>query len=275
MKIIKQLFFPLFALMITQSSTAACNTAKPDSKKIDVISSQGYKYDTFATKEGGTVDLVFIKHGSLMVNVDDYLIYVDPVTMFGNDFSVLPKADMILVTHEHHDHYDKDAITTLSDNHTLQVLSQKVAELKGDGKGISPGQSVNINNEHQTFSVTAVPAYNISPGHENFHPKERNDVGFVFDIDGLKIYVAGDTEDIPEMSDLEDVDIVFLPINQPYTMTPQQAAHAIDMLISARKEKTSNKLIFYPYHYGDTDLTPLIDKYKESNDVEIRVRQMQ
>lgn len=234
-----------------------------DGLKIAAFTEAGYKSDSFTTPKGRNVNIVFIKHGSIVLDVDGYLVYIDPVTMFGNDFAKLPKADMILVTHEHHDHFDPKAIEELSGDDTTLTGSVRINELYGKGNVIEPGQTEDIKNED--FTITATPAYNITPDHLQFHPKDRKDVGFVFDIDGMRIYVAGDTEDIPEMADLKDIDVAFLPVNQPYTMTPQQAIHAVEMI----KPK-----IFYPYHYGQTDLSPIVEKFKDS-DVEVRVRSLE
>ena len=248
------------------------DTAETMKTKIDAIADSGYKYDSFTTESGRHVNIAFIKHGSLIVDIDNYLVYIDPVTIFGNDFSALPKADMILVTHEHHDHFDKSAIEQLSGDSTLLIESAHVAELFGLGDAIEPGDSLTI--EIPEFSISAVPAYNISSDHLQFHPKDRKNIGFIFTIDGLRIYVAGDTEDIPEMGTLNDIDIAFLPVNQPYTMTPAQAINAVDMIKSARSASRQGKLIVYPYHYGETDLTPLVSHFKNS-DIDIRIRQLQ
>lgn len=266
MKKILPILFVIFSITLScakSNNSNEQNDPKMALQKIDTIDSLGYVHDSFQTPKGRQVDIVFIKHGSLMIDIDNYLVYVDPVGMYGNDFSVLPKADMILVTHEHHDHFDPDVINELTDDSTLQIMSRRVTELFGQGQAIAPGDTLQF--EPQNFTLIATPAYNISEGHLNFHPKDRKDVGFVFDIDGLRIYVAGDTEDIHEMGDLKDIDVAFLPVNQPYTMTPEQAIRAIE---------TIHPKVVYPYHYGETDLTPIVEHFKGS-DLDVRIRQMQ
>lgn len=225
----------------------------------------GYKYDTFTTPHGRNVSLIFIKHGSVALDIDGFVVYVDPVTMFGNDLSILPKADMLLVTHEHHDHYDTKAIQSLLTDETMILASPVVAKMCDDAEPFSVGDK--FYSEAGNFTITGVPAYNNTSDHLNFHPQSRGDLGFVFNIDGLKIYVAGDTEDIAEMQKIGDegVDIVFVPVNQPYTMTVNQAIHAIEML---------RPKIVYPYHYGETNLEPLVKRF-DGTDVEIRVRDLQ
>lgn len=231
--------------------------------KIETFKSLGYAYDTVITPNGLPVNLIFIKHGSIALEFNNFLIYIDPVTMFGNDFSKLPKADMIFVTHEHGDHFDKKALDELTDKETVLVTNGRVRELFGKGEVMLPGERKEIQAEN--FTLTGTPAYNTTEGHLQFHPKDRKDLGFVFNIDGLRIYVAGDTEDIPEMADLKDIDVAFLPVNQPYTMTPAQAVKATE---------TIHPKILYPYHYGQTDLKPLTDRFK-GTDIDVRVRQLQ
>lgn len=231
--------------------------------KLAQFSAEGLKYDTLTTPRGRNVSMVFIKHGSIAIDVDGFLIYIDPVTIYGNDFAKLPKADVIMVTHEHHDHFDTKAIEELTSDSTQLIGSQRITELYGRGNTLRPGETFELPEED--ISIFATPAYNITPDHLQFHPKERKDVGFIFDIDGLRIYVAGDTENIPEMADFKDIDVAFLPVNQPYTMTPAQAIEAVEVL---------QPKIFYPYHYGETDLTPVVEAFKNSG-TEVRIRQLQ
>ena len=247
----------------TQQSEQTNQKMEKISSQLEAFTKEGLQYDTIRTPRGRNVSLIFIKHGSIAIDVDGYLIYIDPVTIFGNDFANLPKADMIMVTHEHHDHFDTKAIEELTTDSTQLVGSRRITELYGKGTTLLPGESIEVKDER--ISVLAMPAYNITEDHLMFHPRERQDVGFLFEIDGLRIYVAGDTENIPEMADLRDIDVAFLPVNQPYTMTPQQAVEAVEAI---------NPKVFYPYHYGETDLTPIVDRFK-NGPVEVRVRQLQ
>lgn len=238
--------------------------AMKESPNVEKFAQNGYKYDTFSTQEGRNISIIFIKHGSIAIDIDNYLVYIDPVSMFGNDFSVLPKADLILVTHEHQDHLDAKTISTLSTESTKVMTSRAVAE-KIKAEPLSVGQRVD--NKQGNFIFVTMPAYNITEGHLDFHPKSRGDVGFVISVDGFRIYVAGDTEDIPEMAQLadDDIDVAFLPVNQPFTMTPEQAIHAIEMI---------KPHIVYPYHFGQTDLTPIVNAFAGS-DVDIRLRALE
>ena len=111
------------------------------------------------------------------------------------------------------------------------------------------------------ITVEAVPAYNTTAGREKFHPKGR-DNGYVLNIENLRIYVAGDTEDIPEMANLKDIDIAFLPCNQPYTMTPEQLAKAAKVI----KPK-----VLFPYHYSDTPIRK-VSMLLAGSGIDVRIR---
>lgn len=114
------------------------------------------------------------------------------------------------------------------------------------------------------ITVKAVPAYNVNPERQRFHP-QGNGNGYILDFDGFRIYIAGDTEYIPELEQLKDVDVAFLPINQPYTMTVEQAIKAA---------KVIQPKVLYPYHYGTTQLDPLVEAMKGTV-VEVRMRGME
>ena len=219
-----------------------------------------YEKDTFRTDNGKEVVITFIKHGSLMLSYDELQIQMDPVTMFA-DYTTFPKADFILVTHEHGDHLDAKAIDALTKEETQLILNPSSQEILGKGKAIRNGERLQLT---QKISLDAVPAYNTTPGREQYHPQHR-DNGYILTIDGLRIYIAGDTEDIPEMSELKMIDIAFLPVNQPYTMTVAQAASAAKMF---------SPDVLYPYHFGETDVKPLAEQLKESG-IDVRIRKME
>ena len=218
--------------------------------------------DVFKTNDGTTVKMYCIKHGSLRMQVGEKWIYVDPVTTAVKpvtDYSTLPQADYILVTHEHFDHLDSVAINQLSKPGTVLITNARCHEILG-GKG-----DVMANGDSRTltegWTVDAVPAYNNSPEKLQFHPKDR-DNGFVLTIEGMRIYIAGDTEDIPEMAGIKDIDIAFLPCNQPYTMTPDQ------LLKAARTVKPK---VLFPYHYGQTDVSS-VPSQLQPDGIDVRIR---
>ena len=222
-----------------------------------------FQTDTFKTKEGKAVTITAIKHASLRIQYEGLEIQVDPVAKYAleTDYSKFPKADVILVTHEHFDHFDRDAIATLKKDGTEIVANPAVQKMLGFGTALTNGESCVLAKE---IKLDAVPAYNTTPGHTQFHPKGR-DNGYVLTIDGLRIYIAGDTEDIPEMSALKDIDVAFLPCNQPYTMTPEQVAKAA---------RTIKPKVLFPYHYSQTPIKQVADLLTGSG-IDVRIRNYQ
>ena len=221
--------------------------------------------DTFVTAEGLRVSFHCIKHGSLRIQVGTQWIYIDPVGEAAQpvtDYSAFPKADAILVTHEHYDHLDKQAIDQLLMPGTQVITNPRSNEqLGGQCQALCNGEKTLLFGK---YMLEAVPAYNYSADKLAFHPKGR-DNGYILTVDNLRIYVAGDTEDIPELSDVHDIDIAFLPCNLPYTMTPQQFAQA------ARK---INPKVVFPYHYGQTDIQSVLPLL-EGTGIEVRIRSYQ
>lgn len=233
-----------------------------------------YEVERFLTDSGLPVDISLIKHGSLEIRYRGISIQVDPVKEYGKhtDYTFeFPKADYILVTHEHRDHLDELAIGELSGEGTRLILNQKSRDITGRGEVIGNGGRIALpawtewpgrNEEPEDIVLEAVPAYNTTPGREMFHPK-GNGNGYVLTIDGLRIYVAGDTEDVPEMAELRDIDVAFLPVNQPYTMTPEQCVRAAKVICPK---------VLIPYHYSQTDLGGIAPALPG---VDVRIRQMQ
>ena len=225
-----------------------------------------YETDKIAAPGGGEVEIVFIKHGSLALNYKDFHIQIDPVSKQDGmtvDYSKFPKADLILVTHDHFDHLDPDAVKTLQKGGTRIILPRSSCEKLGFGEVVAEGDRIEVDDD---VCVDVVPAYNTTEDHMKFHPKGYG-VGYILTIAGLKVYVAGDTELIPEMAALADekLDAAFLPVNQPYTMTVAQCLDAA-RLIRPR--------ILYPYHYSETPVRQVADSLADSS-IEVRIRQMQ
>lgn len=220
-----------------------------------------YEAERFCTPSGKAVTITLVKHASLEISFCGKSVQVDPVSNLGKptDYaSEFPKADFILVTHEHGDHFDKEAIAALTDERTALVTNARCADMLGYGTVLANGES----HAAGILSVDAVPAYNTTEGHLQFHPKGR-DNGYVITLDGLRIYIAGDTEDIPEMSQIKDIDIAFLPCNQPYTMT-------VDQLVNAAKMIQPKVLI--PYHFSQTDISSVPELLPG---IDVRIRRMQ
>lgn len=203
------------------------------------------KDDFYTTPDGKSVEIQPLIHASIRIVYDGREIEVDPVGQLGNrttDYAAMPKADLILVTHEHHDHLDPAAIKVLSKADTVVIANPNSAAILGYGTVMRNGDTLSL---ADGIEVKAVPAYNTSADKLQFHPEGR-DNGYVLTLGGLKIYIAGDTEVIPAMEHLGDIDIAFLPCNLPYTMTPEQLIEAAKII----KPK-----VLYPYHFGTTDLS--------------------
>ncbi len=217
--------------------------------------------DVFQTASGKTIKLHALTHASIRIQYDNKEIQIDPVSEYNGkkiDYAAMPKADYIFITHEHHDHLDKNAIQTLWQDNTQLFANPSSAKILGFGTVLKNGDKQQI---ADGLSVEAVPAYNTTKEHLQFHPKGR-DNGYILTLDGTRIYIAGDTEDIDEMAKIKDIDIAFLPCNQPYTMTPKQ-------LIKAAK--TVRPKVLFPYHYGQTNLQDIPTQLqKEGIDVRIR-----
>ena len=222
---------------------------------------QSYEVDTFKTKSGKTVRFHALVHASIRVEYDGKEIEIDPVTKLGNktvDFTAMPKADYIFVTHEHQDHFDREALKILTAQQTCLVTNKRCADMLGSGKAMANADKLQLADD---ITVEAVPAYNITEGRQQYHPKGR-DNGYILTIDGLRIYIAGDTEDIPEMASVSDIDIAFLPCNQPFTMT-------IDQLV--RAARIVKPKVLFPYHYGQTDVSKLPSQL-QGDGIDVRIR---
>lgn len=221
------------------------------------------KFETDVIKtSAGEVKITFIGHATLMFTFAGKVIHVDPVSRMA-DYTQLPKADIILVTHEHGDHFDLQALEILRTEKTLLVLTETCA-------GRVKGGIVMNNGDVKTVAglkIEAVPAYNIVHKRSDaqpFHPKGVGN-GYVITFGDKRVYVAGDTENIPEMKKLKQIDIAFLPMNVPYTMTPEMVADAANAF---------QPKILYPYHYGNTDTSKIVDLLKDVKDITVRIRKM-
>jgi len=241
------------------------------------ISTSQYEIDEFKTPGGKVVRFHALVHASIRLDIDERHIYIDPVSRLSNrsiNYSTMPKADYIFITHEHGDHLDIQVLPQLMGDSTKIVTNSRCAELLLAAGIVVPKENVLKNGDQLTLandlSLEAVPAYNITEGHQQFHPKGR-DNGFIINLDGFLIYVAGDTEDIPEMEKLapsadgdgqKTIDVAFLPCNQPYTMTTDQVVRAT-RIIKPR--------VMFPYHFGQTDVSVIPSQLKDVP-VDVRLR---
>jgi len=222
---------------------------------------RSFEQDVIKTS-GGDLKVTFIGHATLMFSFGNKVIHVDPVSSEA-DYAQLPKADIILVTHEHSDHLDPAAIKILSTEKTALILTEKCRDKVSGGIPMKNRETKVV----QGIKIEAVPAYNIVQERAKgfpFHPKGQGN-GYILTFGDKKVYVAGDTENTPEMKALTNIDIAFLPMNLPYTMTPEMVADAA---------KAFRPKILYPYHYGDTDTSRLVNLLKDQKEIEVRIRNL-
>lgn len=210
----------------------------------------------------GDLSITFLGHGTLMLNFKGLIIHIDPFSKVA-DFSMLPKADLIILTHEHRDHLDLTAIEKIRTKETEVVLT-KACAIQIDGDIVMGNWDTrNV----KGIAIEAVPAYNLLHKRDNgqpFHPKGVGN-GYIMSFGDKRVYVAGDTENTPEMKSLRDIYCAFLPMNLPYTMTPEMVADAA---------KAIRPRILYPYHYGDSDTLKIVELLKDLEGVEVRIRRM-
>jgi len=220
------------------------------------------KADIYKTNKGD-LKVTLIGHASLMFEYEGKIIYVDPYSQVGQ-YDKLPKADLILLTHEHQDHLDPAAIATIKKDDTKFIVSKVCNEILGYGEIIENGGETSF----QEINIKAVPAYNIvskSPDGVYYHPKGRGN-GYVLKFGDLKVYVAGDTENIPEMESLKDtIDIAFMPKNTPYTMSDEMFADAALKVMPKH---------LYPYHMSEFDNDKISSLINHNDKIDIIVKPM-
>ena len=211
----------------------------------------------------GPCRITFIGHGSLMFAFDGKIIHVDPYGKLA-DYSTLPKADLILITHEHRDHLDPDVLQHLRKAQTAVVSNPSAATEAGAGLVMKNGDVARV----MGIGIEAVAAYNMVHKRGNGEPFHPRGVGnaYILTFGDKRVYIAGDSENTPEMKALKGIDVAFLPMNLPYTMTPEMVADAATAF---------QPQVLYPYHYGETDPARLVELLKEQTQIEVRIRKMQ
>jgi L-ascorbate metabolism protein UlaG (beta-lactamase superfamily) len=244
----RKLFMGSLSLLLLSLALAPPAQAAPES-------------DVFPTS-GGDLTITFLGHASLMFTYGGKVIYVDPWSKQA-EYSALPKADLVLVTHEHQDHLDPAALATVRTDQTLVVCNQAGAEKLPGAQVMANGQTLTL----LGLTIQAVPAYNLvhmrQPG-VPYHPPSIGN-GYVVTFGDKKVYLAGDTENTPEMKALKGIDVAFLPMSLPYTMNPEMVADAA---------KAFRPRVLYPYHYSQTDPAALLELMKDAPDIEVRIRQL-
>ena len=206
----------------------------------------------------GPVRLTIINHASFVIEQPGQVIYVDPVG--ANRYDGLPQPDLILITHTHGDHMDPAAVAKLKKAGTQILGPESVAKSVPGTTVIRNGETLQVG----PTTVEAVPAYNLKRGPTPgsfYHPKGAGN-GYVLTYTGRRCYIAGDTEAIPEMKALKNIEVAFLPMNLPYTMTPEEVAEAA---------RSFNPQVLYPYHSRDSDVAAL-QKALEGTAIQVRIR---
>lgn len=211
---------------------------------------------TFPTS-AGPVKITPLNHASTLIEAGGKTIYLDPAKPAKLDG--LPKADLILITDIHGDHMDPDSIKVISKDGTEIISSPAVAQTVSTAKPLANGDETTW----QSWTIEAIPAYNLKRGPEPgklFHDKGRGN-GYVLTYGGKRFYFSGDTEGVPEMVALKNIDVAFVCMNLPYTMPPEEAADAV---------KAFHPKIVIPYHYRGSDLA-VFQKGLEGTGIEVRV----
>jgi L-ascorbate metabolism protein UlaG (beta-lactamase superfamily) len=208
------------------------------------------------TTSAGILKLTPIQHASLMIQAGGKVLYIDPAQ---GSFDGLPQADYILITDIHGDHMAPAIVDKLKKSGTEIVAPQAVAEKVSGTTVISYGQTRKLG----PFTVEAIPAYNLTRGPSAgklFHDRGRG-CGYVVTYGGKRFYFSGDTEAIPEMKALKDIDVAFVCMNLPYTMTPEEAAGAV---------RTFHPAVVYPYHYKGSE-TNAFKKALDGSGIDVRL----
>jgi L-ascorbate metabolism protein UlaG (beta-lactamase superfamily) len=214
--------------------------------------------DRIATDMG---DLVIhpVGHATFVMGWNDQTIYVDPV---GDGLSGLPAPDLILVTDVHGDHLNAETLQAVAQADTTIVAPAAVAEqLPADLQAKTTIIANGEEREIMGIGIEGIPMYNLTEERLQYHDKGRGN-GYVVTLGGRRIYISGDTEDIPEMRALEDIDAAFVCFNLPYTMTEEQAASAV---------REFAPTIAYPYHYRGSDVEEFASLVGTDSGVEVRV----
>ena len=225
----------------------------------------GFATDKFATSKG-ELGITFIGHGTLMMTYRGKVIHIDP---WGGvaDYSLLPKADLILLTHEHIDHLDPKALELIKKPGTVLIYTEACS-------GLYDGGIIMHNHDKKTvmgIRIEAVPAYNIVQKRSDgalFHPKGCEN-GYILTFGDLRVYIGAETEVIKEMREMKEfrnIDVAFLSMSLPYNMTPETLAEAARII---------RPKILYPYHFRGSDTEKLKELLKDEIDIEIRIRNLE
>jgi L-ascorbate metabolism protein UlaG (beta-lactamase superfamily) len=221
-----------------------------------LAASTAFAVESFPTS-AGTLQLTPIQHASLMIQAGGKTLYIDPAE---GSYDAQPKADYILITDIHGDHLAPPIVNKLKKADTVIVAPKAVAAQLAGAKVLSNGEKTTVG----PFAVEAIPMYNLTRGPsagQLFHDKGRGN-GYIVTYGGKRFYFSGDTEAIPEMKALKNIDVAFVCMNLPYTMTPHEAAEGV---------RAFHPAVVYPYHYMGSD-TNQFAKALEGTGIDVRLR---
>ena len=220
-----------------------------------------FETDSIGTS-AGDLRITFIGHASLMLEFDGKVIHVDPWGRMA-DYTALPKADLVLVTHNHIDHLDPKALDEIRTAGTEIVYAESCREAYPGGTVVHYGDTLTV----KGLYIETVPAYNLinmkNPGGRLVHPKGLCN-GYIVTFGDLRVYFAGETENIPELCDIGDIDILFLAVDSVYNLTPRMAADVAKLIAPD---------VLYPIHFADAEVTGLIGLLEDTG-TEVRLRKM-
>ena len=224
---------------------------------------EAFETDRFPT-QAGEIAVTFIGHGSLMIGFGGTVMHIDPWSEMA-DYGTLPDADIVLITHHHIDHLDPVALKEIVRTETKFVCPAKSAGGHDGARVIAWGDTLTVDG----IGIEAIPAYNLTnlanPGGGLVHPKGIGN-GYILSFGGLRIYVAGETELVPELAFLAErrIDIAFVAMDGVYNMTPAMAAQFVG---------TFSLRILYPYHFGNADVGSL-NRLLDGTGIDVRIRNM-
>ncbi len=220
-----------------------------------------FERDTFATT-AGELRVTFIGHASYMLETGETVIHIDPWSRAA-DYSALPKAGIVLITHEHVDHLDPKALGLVTTGETTVICPPSAAEKYERGEVMRPGDTRRFGDIH----VEAVHAYNLmnirNPGGRLVHPRGLGN-GYILTIGETRVYCMGETEQVPEIGDVGNIDIAFMAMDSVYNLTPGMAAELARAISPA---------ILYPIHFADEDPGKLAELLDGSG-IDVRIRRM-
>lgn len=257
MRLSTKLLICAAAFFAVEGCSRSARTTTPDALETRRAPGLESTSDILPT-EAGPLRIVPVWHGSFRLELGETVIWVDPWSKGPLEG---PKADLVLVTDIHPDHYDPGGLAAVKKEGSVLVAPPVVAEKAPEAIVLENGESKEI----AGIRVTALPMYNLERGPEPgklYHEKGRGN-GYLLEMAGARIYIAGDTECTEEMRALEDIDLAFVPMNLPYTMTPEEAAACV---------RAFSPRVVYPYHYRGSDLGVFEAALADREDIQVRIR---